>query len=128
MKSGFSCENGGAEGDRTPDLRNAIATLSQLSYGPTFFSPIRRCFPRWKRGNMKVGVSCSLSCGTLAFVVFARSSDAEVVITRLQIDLFVGADFRIFVDRQVVGGELIVLSGLFLRYRRSFEGQRLLRL
>jgi hypothetical protein len=27
-------ENGGAEGDRTPDLRNAIATLSQLSYGP----------------------------------------------------------------------------------------------
>lgn len=28
--------NGGAEGDRTPDLRNAIATLSQLSYGPTF--------------------------------------------------------------------------------------------
>ena len=27
--------NGGAEGDRTPDLRNAIATLSQLSYGPT---------------------------------------------------------------------------------------------
>jgi hypothetical protein len=29
--------DGGAEGDRTPDLRNAIATLSQLSYGPTFF-------------------------------------------------------------------------------------------
>lgn len=29
------CLNGGAEGDRTPDLRNAIATLSQLSYGPT---------------------------------------------------------------------------------------------
>ena len=28
------CLNGGAEGDRTPDLRNAIATLSQLSYGP----------------------------------------------------------------------------------------------
>jgi hypothetical protein len=26
--------DGGAEGDRTPDLRNAIATLSQLSYGP----------------------------------------------------------------------------------------------
>ena len=29
--------NGGAEGDRTPDLRNAIATLSQLSYGPIPF-------------------------------------------------------------------------------------------
>lgn len=26
--------NGGAEGDRTPDLCNAIAALSQLSYGP----------------------------------------------------------------------------------------------
>src|SRR5215831_789556 len=27
-------ENGGAEGIRTPDLRSAIAALSQLSYGP----------------------------------------------------------------------------------------------
>src|SRR3954463_16058032 len=27
-------EDGGAEGDRTPDLRIANATLSQLSYGP----------------------------------------------------------------------------------------------
>lgn len=26
--------DGGAEGDRTPDLCNAIAALSQLSYGP----------------------------------------------------------------------------------------------
>ena len=25
---------GGAEGDRTPDLMNAIHALSQLSYGP----------------------------------------------------------------------------------------------
>ena len=28
---------GGAEEDRTPDLRIANATLSQLSYGPVFF-------------------------------------------------------------------------------------------
>ena len=27
---------GGAEGNRTPDLLNAIQALSQLSYGPTF--------------------------------------------------------------------------------------------
>ena len=27
-------EDGGAEGDRTPDLYNAIVALSQLSYGP----------------------------------------------------------------------------------------------
>ena len=26
--------DGGAEGDRTPDLYNAIVALSQLSYGP----------------------------------------------------------------------------------------------
>jgi hypothetical protein len=29
---------GGAEGDRTPDLMNAIHALSQLSYGPVLFS------------------------------------------------------------------------------------------
>ena len=29
--------NGGAEEDRTPDLRIANATLSQLSYGPTMW-------------------------------------------------------------------------------------------
>ena len=43
--------NGGAEGDRTPDLRNAIATLSQLSYGPTSFfgkRPLSELFPHGK--------------------------------------------------------------------------------
>ena len=30
----ISCGFGGAEGIRTPDLRSAIAALSQLSYGP----------------------------------------------------------------------------------------------
>ena len=29
--------NGGAEGDRTPDLSHAMRTLSQLSYGPIVF-------------------------------------------------------------------------------------------
>jgi hypothetical protein len=33
--------NGGAEGDRTPDLRIANATLSQLSYGPDLFEDLR---------------------------------------------------------------------------------------
>ena len=55
--------DGGAEGDRTPDLRNAIATLSQLSYGPVPFA-FRRCFPRWKRGKF------------LAFLVFLRGAHA----------------------------------------------------
>jgi hypothetical protein len=31
----LSKDNGGAEEDRTPDLRIANATLSQLSYRPT---------------------------------------------------------------------------------------------
>lgn len=31
----FKLLNGGAKGDRTPDLDNAIVALSQLSYGPT---------------------------------------------------------------------------------------------
>ena len=31
--------NGGARRNRTDDLFNAIDALSQLSYGPTLFSP-----------------------------------------------------------------------------------------
>tara|TARA_B100001964_G_scaffold244566_1_gene326569 strand:- start:1070 stop:1360 length:291 start_codon:yes stop_codon:yes gene_type:complete len=31
---------GGAEGNRTPDLRIANATLSHLSYGPTYFAKL----------------------------------------------------------------------------------------
>src|SRR5690606_36392642 len=37
---------GGAEEDRTPDLRIANATLSQLSYRPTRLRIIRRCRAR----------------------------------------------------------------------------------
>lgn len=35
-------EVGGAEEDRTPDLRIANATLSQLSYGPIVYMPLRQ--------------------------------------------------------------------------------------
>ena len=43
-------QDGGAEGDRTPDLCNAIAALSQLSYGPVRF-PIKAVARRvwWTR-------------------------------------------------------------------------------
>ena len=34
IREPFHPDGGGAEGDRTPDLCNAIAALSQLSYGP----------------------------------------------------------------------------------------------
>jgi hypothetical protein len=33
--------NGGAEGDRTPDLTAASRTLSQLSYSPTVKAPLK---------------------------------------------------------------------------------------
>ena len=33
-REGGGIKFGGAEGDRTPDLMNAIHALSQLSYGP----------------------------------------------------------------------------------------------
>ena len=36
-------KNGGAEGNRTPDLYNAIVALSQLSYGPILSNC--RCHP-----------------------------------------------------------------------------------
>ena len=40
MESDF----GGAEGDRTPDLMNAIHALSQLSYGPVIgFGQLGQC-------------------------------------------------------------------------------------
>ena len=47
--------NGGAEEDRTPDLRIANATLSQLSYGPTsdriLLAEMPRCHPIKGRSN-----------------------------------------------------------------------------
>ena len=43
--------NGGAEGDRTPDLRIANATLSQLSYGPEDDSPAAAMFSRAARSG-----------------------------------------------------------------------------
>ena len=66
--------DGGAEGDRTPDLRIANATLSQLSYGPTAsVAPFRgrggtmvivlQCV---KRGS---GPSASAPCGPLRLAV-----------------------------------------------------------
>jgi hypothetical protein len=51
------CLNGGAEGDRTPDLRNAIATLSQLSYGPTVSRAFRECARECNPKSLSVG-SC----------------------------------------------------------------------
>src|SRR5690242_18627722 len=42
----MSADLGGAEEDRTPDLRIANATLSQLSYRPTLCAQIGDCRPR----------------------------------------------------------------------------------
>jgi hypothetical protein len=62
----FAIWGGGAEGDRTPDLRIANATLSQLSYGPVYLD--NRCVVpvSGRRGFMVIG-PCS--------VKFAPSTD-----------------------------------------------------
>ena len=69
IHDGLKRRDGGAEGDRTPDLYNAIVALSQLSYGPIFHhtkhwvallvrpvilpgsGPLSRTFPAGKREN-----------------------------------------------------------------------------
>jgi hypothetical protein len=46
--------NSGAEGNRTPDLLNAIQALSQLSYGP-----ITRHPPSGADSNLRFSINCS---------------------------------------------------------------------
>jgi hypothetical protein len=46
-------KNGGAKGDRTPDLLNAIQALSQLSYGPT---PLDKDNSRFRRRGQRDNV------------------------------------------------------------------------
>jgi hypothetical protein len=48
-------KTGGAEEIRTPDLRIANATLSQLSYGPTAANRPNCNIPRW-RGTSLLGL------------------------------------------------------------------------
>src|SRR6266704_1972354 len=45
----------GGEGDRTPDLVNAIHALSQLSYAPVILSRPRMAL--WQHGNVAAGQS-----------------------------------------------------------------------
>src|SRR5262249_51822039 len=56
---GQSSRFGGAEGDRTPDLRIANATLSQLSYGP-----VARGADYGQRGlGCQAPLPCETACG-----------------------------------------------------------------
>src|SRR2546427_11424542 len=45
----------GGEGDRTPDLVNAIHALSQLSYAPVILSRPRMALWLWQHGNVAEG-------------------------------------------------------------------------
>src|SRR5262245_3904078 len=110
--------DGGAEGDRTPDLRNAIATLSPLSYGPGRTRPLGEAFPS---ANGKF----SRPLGFLGFFVFVGGGDAEILVAGSQIDFLVGARLFVFVDRELVRGKVLVLLDDLLRLHR-FERQRLL--
>ncbi len=51
QQPGAPFHNGG-EGDRTPDLVNAIHALSQLSYAPITFSPVRAVGPAQRAVNL----------------------------------------------------------------------------
>jgi YggT family protein len=62
-------ETGGAEGIRTPDLRSAIAALSQLSYSPAGPSDVEWAANEW--GHLRPG-SASVKDGGL----FARRRPA----------------------------------------------------
>ena len=53
---------GGAEGDRTPDLRAASAALSQLSYGP---GKLVRVYAPPLGVSTYLGYSCQCSWGAL---------------------------------------------------------------
>ena len=44
----------GGEGDRTPDLVNAIHALSQLSYAPAILVPPSVVCDRWRRGSTEI--------------------------------------------------------------------------
>ncbi len=122
-----------SRGDRTPDLRNAIATLSQLSYGPRV--PIetglrwdagrafRRCFPGWKREK-----SHRPDASYPYLFVVVAGGDAQVVVAGAEIDLVVGARLLVLVGDQVLGAEIGVGTFLGLLGRRRFERHRLLRL
>jgi hypothetical protein len=90
---------GGAEGDRTPDLRNAIATLSQLSYGPTSFRALGELSRAGKAENAQRRGEIKQA---LALVVLTRGLDAKVVVARFQIDFLVRADFRVLVDGEIL--------------------------
>jgi hypothetical protein len=50
-----SCDSGGAEGIRTPDLLNAIQALSQLSYSPSAKAPHHTGRPRSLVGPLAEG-------------------------------------------------------------------------
>jgi hypothetical protein len=112
--------DGGAEGDRTPDLRNAIATLSQLSYGPILHVPLSDTSLSRKEEMSRVE--------DLAFVVLSGRFNSEVLVTSFEVDLFVSTDLFVLVDREIVGSEFLVLGSFFLHLWRRLEGKGLLRL
>lgn len=60
--------NGGPERDRTADLCNAIATLSQLSYGPL---RIKSFSNKAKNANL-IKKKAELNAPLLIFIIFSE--------------------------------------------------------
>src|SRR6478672_6061113 len=77
------------------------------------------------RGSIPLGSTNPL---LLTFLVLPGRLDAQVVVAGVEIDLLIGADLGVLVDREIVGRELGILRGFLRRRRRDLERQRLLRL
>ena len=111
--------DGGAEGDRTPDLCNAIAALSQLSYGPIRSGrrPTSGGTGAWQAGKFRS--PCLFH--ELMFVVVRGRFHAQIVVAT-QIDLVVGRGLFLFAQRfQILVLTLEVAVG-FLGVRLGLLG------
>src|SRR6185312_5833855 len=61
---------------------------------------------RWKA--LDIGSPAKYHFAGLRFVLVRRGLDSKIVVAGLEIDFLVGADLLVLVDREIVGGEVLV--------------------
>src|SRR5581483_7935371 len=109
---------GGAKGDRTPDLYNAIVALSQLSYGPETPGG-RRYKSRSARWQPQLAIAFALVVLDLDLDLLGLIAQIVGILQRLVVGLQIG---RLLLERGVL--HLLVLLQRQLRRRRSSSGRR----
>ena len=117
-------QDGGPEGDRTPDLRIANAALSQLSYKPEVGGAylrrwMRQPLLRWERGTARYAARRVKL--TTAHQVLIGSFIALGAIFFLREILLVtkGADRMMHLSLAVAGLATAVVAALYLRHFRK---------